>query len=588
MKLFTKRGVSKTISIIVTIVVVIAIIGGLAGYLATRQAPVTPTIPTETTPTSTPLPSTTIPTIPPTVERVLRIGGTWPVKLDPAIAYDYISLTAVKELYDTLFRPTSQGYIPWLVTKYDIKEDGLVWILELRKGVKFHTGRELTAKDVEFSFKRVMILKTGFAGTFGIFIKNITATDTYTVKVELKEPCAILPALLARLYVLDSEEVMKHIKSPGPYGEYGDFATEWLSTYDAGSGPYMVAEVKLGEYAKFVKFPDYWNKNIYAPNSPSVVYIYPTAGNPTGTLAMLSKRELEISDQWQSEEFYMEADNIKYVDIAKIPEPSVLFFMLNSKKPPLDDVHIRRALMYALDYETVLKEIFPGYLPARGSVPPNVPGWCEEIPEIKRNLTKAIEELKKSKYYPDIVNNPDKYVIEHWWTAEVPALERLALLFASNAAELGLKVNVIKQPWSKIVEYMSKLETSPHITTIFITDRFSDAGLYLMVRYHSMFATTFSQNEWFLNKTIDNMIEDAISAIDPLVRQNLLCKIQKMAVDEAWSIAILWQISKFAYQSHYVYWPPAKDPTKLIPVLGYEITWEEIEVYPEKLAEIKG
>ena len=75
---------------------------------------------------------------------------------DPAIGYDWQNWSMIKSLFDGLmdYEPGTTELIPDLAETYSISEDGLVYTFELRKGVKFHNGRELTAADVKYSIER--------------------------------------------------------------------------------------------------------------------------------------------------------------------------------------------------------------------------------------------------------------------------------------------------------------------------------------------------------------------------------------------------------------------------------------------------
>jgi len=217
-------------------------------------------------------------------------------------------------------------------------------------------------------------------------------------------------------------------------------------------------------------------------------------------------------------------------------------------------------------------------------VPKVIPGWCE-VPVYRRNLDKAMEELKKSKYWPDIKEHPEKYEIEVHWCKEVPAEEKLALLFAKCMEEIGLKVKVVSTPWLKMVEEMAKLETSPHIATIFVAPHYPEAGSLLESRYHSKSAPTWEQNEWLLDEKLDKMIEDALATLDRAERFKKYCEIQKYIVEQCPSLFLFEQISKFAYQSYYVDWPQGRGEY-YIPVMGYNIDCRVIQVYPEKRAKL--
>jgi len=555
------------------VVIILLVLVGVAFYLT--QRPAAPAAPTAPTANVTPSPA---PSAAPTAKKtILRVAQAWPCYIDPAVGSDYVSSTSITNLYDPLIWPGTDGTPkPWVATNWTVSNDGLTWTFSIRKGIKFHSGRELTANDVAFSMKRLMTIGQGFAYLFIPYIEDIKVLDNYTVQFKLKKPFGPFLTALARLYIVDSNEVMAHIKKPGPYGEYGDFATEWLLTHDAGSGPYKVKEVVLEQYVLMEKFPNYWGP--MAAHSPDEIKFIGLT-EPSTTKAMMASNELEISSQWLPEETYGELSKMPGIKIAQIPEISVFYLMLNTKKPPLDDVHVRRAIAYAFDYNTVVKDIFPGSPLVSGPIPPNCPGYCP-TEGYTTNITKAIEELKKSKYYPDIVNNPDKYVIEYHWIAEVPDEEKVALLFASNMQKIGLKVNIVKVPWTKVVDEMAKLETSPHIVSVFVAAHYAEAGSLLESRYHSKSAPTWEQNEWLLNSTIDKMIEDAISTIDRNERFKKYCEIQRIVVDQAYGLNLFQQIMKFAYHADYVKWPQGEG-RDINPVMGYNIDGRTIEVFPK-------
>jgi len=566
-------------ALIALVVVILLVLVGAAFYIVTQPPATTTPTATATTPTTTPAttPETTTPAVTEAKKTILRVAQAWPCYIDPAVGSDYVSSTAITNLYDPLIWPGTDGSPrPWVATSWTVSDDGLTWTFQIRKGIKFHSGRELTAKDVAFSMQRLMTIGQGYAYLFTPYVEDIKVLDDYTVQFKLKKPFGPFLTALARLYIVDSEEVKAHIKKPGPYGDYGDFATEWLLTHDAGSGPYKVKEVVLEQYVLLEKFPDYWGPMM--PRSPDEIKFIGLT-EATTTKAMMAKNELEISSQWLPEETYQDLSKMPGIKIAKIPEISVFYLMLNTKKPPLDDVHVRRALAYAFDYNTVVNDIFPGSPLVTGPIPPNCPGYCQ-TEGYTTNIDKAKEELKKSKYYPDIVNNPDKYEIEYHWIAEVPAEEKVAMLFASNVQQLGLKVKVVKVPWTKVVDETAKLETSPHIVSIFVAAHYAEAGSLLESRYHSKSAPTWEQNEWLLNETIDKMIEDALSTIDMKERFRKYCEIQKIVVDQAYSLNLFQQIMKFAYHADYVKWPQGEG-RDINPVMGYNIDGRTIEVLPK-------
>lgn len=464
----------------------------------------TPTKPTETSPS----PTTTVP-----AKKTLRVFLTAPIQMDPAVILDWASYQSVQNTYDTLIRLGLKGDIDpalGLAERWDISSDGLTYTFHLRKGVKFHSGRELTAKDVVFSIERLLKIGQGPAAIFAPIIDKVRVLDDYTVEIKLKQPYGPFLYALTTLYILDSEEVKQHIKPTGEYGEMGDYGKEWLLTHDAGSGPYKIKEHLVGERLVLERFTDYWG--YVNPNAPDEVTILPAPETAT-QISMLLRKEIDIT-------YTLPAESIKeMMGKEGIGVSNQLFgqqfvFVLNTKKPPLDDVHFRRALAYALDYDQARKAFLEELSqPAIGPVASYIPGAPKGVKYYTRNLTLAREELKKSKYYGEL----DKYTIELWWCAEAAFEEKPSIVFATSVRELDprLKIEVVKKPWASIYDATFKIESTPHIMVLLSTPWYPEVGSYLEIKFHSKYAgKSLVHVSWLLNSTIDKMIDDALATVD--------------------------------------------------------------------------
>jgi len=423
--------------------------------------------------------------------------------------------------------------------------------------------------------ERLITIGEGYSYLFSPYIENISV-DGNKVQFTLKKTFGPFLISLSRLYIVDKEEVLAHIKTPGPYGDMGDYAKEWLLTHDAGSGAYKVKEVKLEEYIKMEMFTDYWEE--FAPNAPTEVVFMQTAISPPTTRNMMLNGELEVTDQWLPEEILNALDAVPGISKVGYRQPSEYYFMLHTKKPPLDDIHVRKALAYACDYETMMTEIYSRYELSTSCVPKGLPGYipCQIY---YHNLTKAEEELKQSKYYPDIVNNPDKYVIEIHWIADVPERERDALLLAESASKIGLNLKLVKTPWMKTVEEMANIETSGHIYNILVAAHYAEAGSLIESRYHSKSAKSWEQNEWLLDPELDAMIEDALSTVDREERFAKYADLQRYIMDLCPSI-FLYDYKAIVAMQDYVDWPAMRDPSTVLPVMGYNYVVRLWQVFP--------
>ncbi|NLF15537.1 MAG: ABC transporter substrate-binding protein, partial [Anaerolineaceae bacterium] len=442
-----------------------------------------PTQAPETAPTAAPAGETAAPAA---KERLLRITFSWPLYADPAVGSDYASSTALANVYETLIFPNAEaGVDPWLAESWDISDDGLTYTFHLREGVKFHDGSELVASDVVYSYNRLKTIGEGYAYLVS-GVADIQAPDDYTVVFQLEEPSGLFVPSLVRLYILNEDQVRANTLAEGAYGEEGDFGKEWLLTHDAGSGPYTIIEFPLEEYCMLEKFEDWWAADKFHANAADRAKLIGTTEAAT-VRSMLSTGELEISDQWQTVEAYQALDAIDGVHIQSFVSMSSFYYMVHTRKPPTDDIHCRKAMAYAFDYEGAVALEWPGTPVMDGPVPAILGGHDPNVMTYTHDLDKAREELAQCQY----ADNLDDYPIEVHWISEVPHEEKFALLFQANMAELGMKVEVVQMPWLSVVQETAAEDTSPHIVTVYVSAALPEAGLMIKDRYHSSTAPTW-------------------------------------------------------------------------------------------------
>ena len=544
----------KTLFALTTLILVLSMV--LAGCGATEAPP-----PTEPPAEEAPAPTEAPPEPPAAEKRSLNVSFSWPTYIDPAVGSDFSSTSSLANLYDSLVFPNTEGGVdPHLADSWDVSDDGLTWTFKLKEGVKFHNGDELMASDVAWSMNRLLEIGEGLAYVFLGTVESATAVDDYTVEFKLTQPSGLFLISLIRLYVANEDQVMENIVTPGPYGEKGDFGKEWLLTNDAGSGAYTVKEFPLEEYLLMEKNED-WFGTFHPDAADEVRFIATT--EPATVRTMMSRGELQISDQWQTVEALEALDGLEGVDVAAFPVLTEFYYMIHTQKPPTDDIHFRRAMAYAFDYDAAVGLEWTGTQQSQGPVPAITAGHNPDVFVFKRDLEKAREELALSAY----ADNLDEYPVEVHWITEVPAEEKWALLFQANMAEIGIQVEIVGTPWMSVVEETADMEASPHIVTIYVSADFPEAGSLLKVRYHSDAAATWSQNEWLLDEELDAKIDDALSTVDEEERYAKYRDLQDEIVDLSPSLFLYDQVQKHAYQSSSVDWPTARG--EVIPVMGY-------------------
>jgi peptide/nickel transport system substrate-binding protein len=437
--------------------------------------------------------------------------------------------------------------------------------------VKFHDGSALTAEDVVFSAERLLTIGEGFADLFTGYVTDVEATGEYTVRFTLGKPFAPFLRILPRLYILNKELVMANI-ADGPYGEFGDYGKAYLAEHDAGSGAYYCEAMRVQDRLILKKFDDYFDT--FETNAPDTVEL--VSGTETATVrALMSTGQLEISDQWQTNEAYDALEKMEGVRVGSFSSGQMMYMMINTAKTPTDDIHIRKALSHLIDYTQVISALFPGYLNADAPLPRNLPGYVSGE-AYEYSLEKAKEELALSDY----ADNLDEIAVDVAWIAEVPDEEKLALLLQANAQQAGLKVNVQKVAWGSYVDNVASVDTTPNCGICYVASDFDEAGSMLYQRFHSDTAGTWHQIEWLQDAALDEKILASLSTMDETERYKIYAEIQKEAMEEVYGIGVAESVEKHAYYD-FITWPAmerAQRGESVSALLGYNFMFRTFRV----------
>ncbi|MDD6212932.1 MAG: ABC transporter substrate-binding protein [Clostridiales bacterium] len=474
-------------------------------------------------------------------EGTIRISQSPGGVIDPGVGIDCTSAISYVNMYSSLVVPNLDNEPEAsLAESWDISDDGLVYTFKMKEA-KFHDGSDVLASDVVFSMNRLLTMGEGFGYLFATCVDEAVAVDDHTVEIRLKNAFAPFLSIVPRCYILNEDLVMENIQE-GSYGEYGDYGKAYLAEHDAGSGAYYLSDIKTGSSYTMTLFEDYFEEvNEKAPKVVEVVQNTETAAIRT----MMNNGELQISDQWQTNEAYNALDNIEGVDVGSNPSGQILYLMVNTKKAPTDDVHVRRALAYMIDYDQVVNTLFPGFQKATSSVPASAFGYSDAGFDYEFDLEKAQSELEQSQYYDQLKSG--ELQIEFEWNSDVPDQEKVALLVQATASQLGIGIKVIKAPWATHVENCGSIETTSNTGLCFGAGDYPEAGAYLYQRFSSDTAGTWQQMEWLQDPVLDEKISTALTTIDDDERSALYAEIQQEVSENCYGIPIAEQIEKHAY-----------------------------------------
>jgi len=551
MKSFLSRSaISKVYAAILAIIIIVAVILGslyAAGYFKTST-------------------STT------TTARILRFTHPAPWHIDPAVGSDLASASSLINLYDPLVFPETvaegSGVKPWIATNWTSSTDGLTWTFTIRQGVLFHSGNELNATDVAFSMNRLLTIGQGYSYLFTPYVSSANATGPWTVVITLSKPFAPFLLSLVRLWILDSRTVIAH-ETAGAYGANGDYGMAWLDIYDAGSGPFTVKSNSVA-LLTMTFFSNYWGT--VAPLHPTEVDLI---AEPTSTteISMMDTGSLEITSPWLSDLQYESLNGTNGIYIANVPEPNEYYYMMNTLKPPLDDIHVREALAYCLNYTGLIAELYPLSTVSTSCVPASVAGYLDCSPYYY-NVTKAEQELAMSKY----ASNISSYSIDFDWISAVPIRELDASYFANCAQAIGIKVNVIAEPWTKFESDVASAATCPGMANVEVDSDYTEAGSLLEARYSSASMGTWENMEWLNDSTYDSMLETALGTLNQTQRYTLYGTLQQYIMNLCPSMYIF-DYTMICAAQKYVNWPMA-NVSQSVPSMGYNFDCRLIQIEP--------
>lgn len=330
-------------------------------------------------------------------------------------------------MYNALTRIQADGQAgPDLALNWNSNDDLTRWTFSLRKGVRFHNGRELVADDVVASLKRVQDPATASISRTAIsMVQEIKAVDSHTVELSLSTPYAELPKALAAFNA-----------KIAPRELLGSLAEK-----PVGTGPYRFAELVPGSHIRVVR-----NESYFIPGEPCLnEVVYKVL--PEALVAATALRRGEI-DIW----YRVPADQVRDLQraggdvvVEGTPTGNHDVIVVHNKRKPFDDPKFRLALNYATDKQKVVDAVLFGYgTVVETPISPASPVYKKDLPSRKQDLARARQLLAEAGY----PNGIDLTIIAQ---AGRPNRERLALVVQDMWRPIGVRLKIEKVPSDRFV-----------------------------------------------------------------------------------------------------------------------------------------
>ena len=344
-------------------------------------------------------------TVPSAGPNTLRYNiGDEPESIDPAQDQDTDQDFVIMQLNATLVYPDKDLNVkPGLAEKWDISSDGLTYTFHLRSGLKWSDGSPFSAKDFEYSFKRLFDPATaspytdivkGIKGAQEYFTSKskdpaelqklrdavgVKATDDNTLVITLKEREAFFLSTLFN-------------GATAPVNQ-ANLARNKDKAFDApgflGTGPFMLKSWQHKSVMELVPNPNYYG------GPPKINLNLVMIHEPTASLAAYKNNEIDTTGQVNlsaADTTSIRNDPAYKGQVLEYTELGTYYFQYNVTKKPFDSVKVRQAIGYAIDRQGLVEKMLAGVgSPATSLVPPGMPGHLDGLgPTYDVNKAKQI------------------------------------------------------------------------------------------------------------------------------------------------------------------------------------------------------
>jgi peptide/nickel transport system substrate-binding protein len=385
--------------------------------------------------------------------------------------------------------------VPWLAERWHTA-DNKNYTFFLKKGVRFHNGRELKAADVKFVIDRAMNPETKhpYPGYYKA-IRDIIVRDDYTISIALSETNANFLLNMAR-----QGSVI-----------YPREAVETLKSAPIGTGPFMLQEWVRGDRIVLKKNPEYHVKGL--PKVDRVVMRF--IADPNAVQAALKAGDVDASFFGLGPEHVTELKkDARFQVIVGDTTNDVILAMNNSRKL-YSDIRVRRAVTYAINKPDVLKGAMFGMGKILGSnVDPLNPYYVDLASTMPYDPAKA-KKLLAEAGYPNGFETVLKVSPQYYYTV------RTGEILTDQLKKVGVNVKIEQIEWSNWLSRVWR-EADYDLTIIGHAESW-DIANYANAKYYYRYDS----------KKFQEIFQKSEVTLDDKARRDLYVQMQKMLVEDA-------------------------------------------------------
>lgn len=443
-----------------------------------------------------------------------------PAMVDPITFSELIAGDVLNNVYEGFVGLDADGnVVPTLALSWEAHDDGLGYRFNLRPGVKFHSGRDFTARDVKYTFEQLLI--PGNKGGLNVeYLENVigygavqdgsttdlegvTVVDDLTLDVRFTKPDVLFP--IYPFFFMDS-------------GIVDELGPDWHTKASAGTGPFKFVEWKRGQEVRLAAHPDYWGG---APEIDGVRFLIVPSGDTAVSMYEAGELDLLYADPGTVRRI-VKGDAFKD-EMLTSPAAQIRYLGMNQTQyEPFRDIRVREAICIALDRDAMIQGLLGGAaFPLYGQVTEGVAGFNPNLKPIPYDPDRARALLVEAGY-PGGEGMPPVKV-----TGTEPNKNELAYYASQLKQVLGMPVEV------EIVERGSHIKNMNAGEVAFFpwgwTAGYPDALYFLSDVWYG--PSKYNRSRW-QNDEFDALIEKARTTADEQARYAMYHKAEQILLDD--------------------------------------------------------
>ena len=448
-----------------------------------------------------------------------------PVSLDPHEQLSGGTLQLSHMVFDPLVRWNKDlGFDPRLAESWE-RVDETTMRFNLREGVKFHSGDEMTAEDVVYTIERLKS-SPDFKGIFSGWT-SATAVDDYTVEIKTAGPSPLVLHTATYVFPMDKDfyteggdEIVKHGDS---------FASQNIS----GTGPFTISEREQGVKVVFERNPDYWDEN--SPGNVETAVLTPIKEAPTRVAALLAGDVDFIAPVPPTD--LERIENNEDVNLVTMTGTRIITLQLNQKRSEaLANPKVRQAIAYAINNEGIVQKIMKGFGTVAAQQSPE--GYVGHNPDLEPrfDVAKAKSLMEEAGYADGF--SATMMCPNNRYVNDFKICEAAAAMLAKISVDVDLTTMPKAQYWPKFDEraadimmigWHSDTEDSANFNEFLTMTPDPDTG---RGQYNS---------GYYSNPEVDRLTIASLTETDPQKRAEMLQRVEQILYEEAAFIPFHWQ-----------------------------------------------